>query len=597
MRRRAKGLWVIASLWLLATATAAATDVSMNLLRSAAVTDPHGTIAKVRRQLDAHDASLTPAHERALLWGMGTAAINANDDVALTESLLRLDNMANASADAVAAATAGFLRSRHNIANGLGDSDGGGVSDALLAADKVLGHGDRQVVVWARFQLCDAFALDEKADKALPACRQAEADYAALGDTYGVADALNDQGIALMSLERFRDAAVAFQRARARFRQAGAEELATMVGDNLAQVYLRMGRPADALPLSQASLKDELRAGRISDSLFSSADIARAEAALGHPQQAYARIRQAVARARAAGIGGQLTDLLKSESELAEQAGQLKQALADVREVLAFEHATDTPRLRAMEAELEQRYAAREKELQIGQLERSNRLKDLQLKSVQIEARATQQQQRLVNLIVMLVVGGLVAISLLLFQLWRGQRRHAAELLAQTLRDPLTGIDNRRAFQERALAMLHTREVAAARPHALLLIDIDNFKQINDSLGHPQGDLVLLTIAGFLSRHIDAACHLARIGGEEFAVLCQAYGHDAAMRLAEVLRQGVSGLALEGELRGLRVTISIGVAQFDGTRCHDLSSWMRAADGALYSAKSGGRDRVIAAAA
>ncbi|HEX7814781.1 GGDEF domain-containing protein [Dyella sp.] len=590
---------MVSGAWLLLVAATLVPGSSMNLLRGAAVIDPRGTIARVRRELDG-DENLAVQRKRALLWGMGTAAINANDDAALTEALLRLDNLSSGTTgDAVAGATASYLRARHDIANGLGDDGGGGLSEALQAADRMLGQPDPAIRAWSRFQLCDAYALDEKADKALSVCRQAQEDYRALGDRWGEADALNDEGIALMSKDRHAEAAEAFERARKLFGSAGSggDELAIMVGDNLAQAYLKLGRPADALPLSQLSFKHELSAGRISDSLFSSADIARAEAALGRPQQAYERIHDTVARARQAGIGGQLTDLLKTESQIAEQAGQLKQALADVREVLAFTAATNTPKLRAMEAELEQRYAARERDLQIGELERSNRLKDLQLKAAQIQASAEHQRQKFINLIVLVVAAALMAISLLLLQLWRGQRRHMAELFAQTLRDPLTGIDNRRAFQERALAMLGAGQVPAAHPHALLLIDIDHFKHINDTVGHPQGDCVLLAVSGCLAARISQPCHLARIGGEEFAVLCPAYGEEAALRLAEVLRGAVAALAMDGELAGLRVTISIGVAVFDGKRCHDLSTWMRAADGALYMAKSGGRDRVMAAAA
>ncbi len=595
MSRGAWGLCLIVGLWLPALAATPAVGASINQLRGPSVTDPHGTIARVRHELDAAGTAslLAPLRRHALLWGMGTAAINANDDAALTESLARLDSMATAANDSVATAVAGFLRARHDIANGLGDSDGGGLSEALQAADRVLGNGDPEIAAWARFQLCDAFALDDKADKALQACRQAETGYAALGDRWGVADALNDEGIALLSLGRHAEAATTFERARDGFGRIGADELAAMVGDNLAQAYLNLGRAAEALPLSQASLKRELAAGRISDSLFSSADIARAEAALGHSRQAYVRIRDTVARARAAGIGGQLTDLLKTESELAEQAGEFKQALADMREVLAFDNATNTPKLRAMEAELEQRYAAREKELQIGELERSNQLKDLQLKREQIEAQGEQQRQKMINLIVVLIASAMVAISVLLFKLWREQRRHASELRAQTLRDPLTGIDNRRAFQQNALGLIDTRRIAATHPLALLLIDIDHFKRINDSVGHPQGDLVLLAVSGYLASHVDASCHLARIGGEEFAVLCPAYGVEVAMRLAEKLREGVAALPLIEGLKDLRVTISIGVAMFDDVHCHDLSSWMRAADSALYSAKACGRDRVV----
>jgi diguanylate cyclase (GGDEF)-like protein len=68
------------------------------------------------------------------------------------------------------------------------------------------------------------------------------------------------------------------------------------------------------------------------------------------------------------------------------------------------------------------------------------------------------------------------------------------------------------------------------------------------------------------------------------------------MRLAETLRAGVAALVLPAELEVAQITISIGVALFDGERCHDLTSWMRAADTALYSAKSFGRDRVVASA-
>ncbi|WP_414077751.1 hypothetical protein, partial [Staphylococcus aureus] len=137
--------------------------------------------------------------------------------------------------------------------------------------------------------------------------------------------------------------------------------LVVLVGDNLAKMYLKQGRPREALALSQASLAQELAAGRISDSLDSSTDIAQAEAALGRHREAYAQMRQAVARARKAGINGQLVDMLRLESRMAEQAGDLRQALADEREAATLDGATDTPTQRAVVAELEQRYAVREK--------------------------------------------------------------------------------------------------------------------------------------------------------------------------------------------------------------------------------------------
>ncbi len=585
-----RGAWLGLLLALTATPVVAA---SMNALRERAVTDPRGLIASVRHQLDQAGSTLPPARERELLWGMGTAAINSNDDAALAEATLRLNGLATVAHDPVAAAAAGFLRARHDIANGFGD----GMGEALKAANRVLGEADPEIVAWARFQLCDAYALDEKPSKALPLCNQAVTAYRALGDDYGQGDAENDAGIALATLNRVDDATVAYERARQHFAKAKAEQLVVMVGDNLAQMYLKLGRAREALALSQASLKQELASGRISDALNSSTDIARAEAALGRHRQAYARMRETVAQARKAGINGQLIDMLQVESRLAEQVGQLRQALADEREVVRLSSNIDTPALRAIELELEQRYAAREKELRIGELEHANELKDLQLKAAQAEAarrHEQQRRQRLVSLTIALLAAALLLIVGLLALLLRAQRRHAAELQAQTLRDPLTGIANRRAFQQRASELLGGARDARTPLHVLLLIDIDHFKCINDSIGHPQGDRVLRLLTDHLRGTVGDACFVARIGGEEFAVLCPRMGLTAGMRLAEALRAGAAALALPKDLPVGKLTISIGVAQFDGVRCHDLSSWMRAADQALYVAKSGGRDQVAA---
>lgn len=588
--RMFRGAWLGLLLALIATPVVAA---PMNAFRESAVTNPHGLIAFVRQQLDQAGAALQPARERELLWGMGTAAINSNDDAALAEATLRLDGLATVAHDPVAAAAAGFLRARHDIANGLGD----GLGEALKAADKVLGESDSEVVAWARFQLCDAYALDEKPAKALPLCQQAVAAYRALGDDFGIGDAENDVGIALATLNRVDDAAAAYERSREYYARAKAEQLVVMVGDNLAQMYLKQGRAREAQALSEASLKQELATGRISDALGSSTNIARAEAAQGQHRQAYARMRAAVAQARKAGINGQLIDMLKVESQLAEQAGDLRQALADEREAARLGSAFETPALRAIEVELEQRYAAREKELRISELEHANELKDLQLKAAEAETarrREQQQRQRLVNLTIALLAAALLLIVGLLVLLLRSQRRHTAELQAQTLRDPLTGMANRRAFQQRAIELLGRPREASAPLHVLLLIDIDHFKSINDSIGHPQGDRVLRLLTDYLRGAVGDASFAARIGGEEFAVLCPQAGLAAGMRLAETLRAGSAALALPKDLPVDKLTISIGVAQFDGVRCHDLSSWMRAADLALYSAKSGGRDQVVA---
>lgn len=565
---------------------------SINTYRERAVTDPHGLIAQVRQQLDQAGDDLQPERERALLWGMGTAAINSNDTAALAEATLRLDGLAGTAHDEVAAAEAGFLRARHDIANGIGD----GMGEALSAANRVQGHADPEISAWARFQLCDAYTLDEKPGKALPLCRQAVADYRALGDIYGMGDAANDVGLALATQDKVDEAVVAYRQSRHYFGEAKADVLVVMVGDNLAQMYIKQGRASAALALSQASLKQELASGRIGDALASQTDIAHALYELGRHREAYARMRTAVAQARKAGINGMLIDMLRAESRMAERMGDLRQALDDDREAVQMESKLDTPALRAIEGSLEQRYAVREKELRISELEHVNKLNDLKLKTVQAEAarrQAQQQRQHLVTVTIAVLVVALLIVVTLLVLLLRAQGKYAAELRTQALRDALTGIENRRAFMQRTDTLLGGEGVTTP-PHVLMLIDFDHFKRINDGAGHPVGDRVLAVVAEYLGRAVHGAGHAARIGGEEFAVLCPHLGAEAGMRLAETLRAGVAALPLPAAVDQPCVTISIGVALFDGRQCHDVSSWMRAADQALYAAKSHGRNRVVA---
>jgi len=585
---------LITGLYLLAMlAHAGVAAPARNALRYRTETDPHGLIADMRQQLDKLDGNASPAEERDLLWLMGTAAVNVNDDTALTEALLRLDSLAAARHYDLAAASAGFLRSRHLIASG----DGDGISDALRAAAKVQDATDPKIIAWAKYNLCDAYAMSEKASSAMPLCEQAQDAYRALGDTWGLAEAENDQGVNFAGLKQPEKAIELYQRSRQHFASLGAEQMVGMVGDNLAQMYLKVGRVREALALSQASLAQEQATGRISDALGSRANIALDYATLGQPDLALSTISAAVDDARAAKMDGFLPELLERRSRMSEQAGQPRQALDDAREVIRLLSERNVTVSRSDEVSLETRYAAREKELRIQTLEHQNRLQDLALKTAQAEAAEhveAQQRQELAGMLTKGVSVALILIAGLLYLLLRAQRRYTAELRIQALRDPLTGVGNRRAFMQRASALLGDEHAPRPAHHVLMLIDFDHFKRVNDSAGHAQGDRVLSMVTEYLSGAIADIGHIARIGGEEFAVLCPRLGAEAGLRLAETLRAGVAALSLPAAVPLDHITISIGVALFDGERCHDLGSWMRAADAALYSAKSFGRNRVVA---
>ena len=154
----------------------------------------------------------------------------------------------------------------------------------------------------------------------------------------------------------------------------------------------------------------------------------------------------------------------------------------------------------------------------------------------------------------------------------------------------MTDLYNRRQFLE-----LIDREIARAanhkRPLTLLIIDLDHFKSVNDQYGHPNGDLVLKKVALALRAHSREEFIIARIGGEEFAIVLPEKELSDAMRFADSLRRAMAELEflLNDEIR--KITISIGAAAWLPSMS-STSDLMRAADEQLYRAKQAGRNRV-----
>jgi diguanylate cyclase (GGDEF)-like protein len=165
------------------------------------------------------------------------------------------------------------------------------------------------------------------------------------------------------------------------------------------------------------------------------------------------------------------------------------------------------------------------------------------------------------------------------------------ELLERlALTDPLTALPNRRAYEESL-----TSEIARANRHckplALLYLDIDRFKEVNDLYGHPVGDEALLGFADLLRRHARRGDLAARIGGEEFAVLLPHTTRTQAALVAERIRRALEAAPV-GRTRTVSITTSVGVATFKGTSEDDAEAFTKEADEALYRAKSEGRNRV-----
>ena len=132
---------------------------------------------------------------------------------------------------------------------------------------------------------------------------------------------------------------------------------------------------------------------------------------------------------------------------------------------------------------------------------------------------------------------------------------------------------------------------------ALLMLDLDGFKQINDRNGHLAGDHYLREIASTIREQLRAADIPCRYGGDEFCLLLPQTGMAGARTIAERIRTAVASHAVELDDRALRTTVSIGLAVFPQDGTGDLRSLMRKADEALYRAKGAGRDRVVPFAA
>jgi two-component system cell cycle response regulator len=156
--------------------------------------------------------------------------------------------------------------------------------------------------------------------------------------------------------------------------------------------------------------------------------------------------------------------------------------------------------------------------------------------------------------------------------------------------DPLTDLLNRGSLSD-----LISDKVISGEPFAVLFIDIDHFKSVNDRFGHATGDLVLKGVAEYLKYGMRSGDYCGRYGGEEFVVLASDVSPELARRLAERHRAAIAALNLEDLAYATQVTVSIGVAVYEPDGGETSEDLLDRADGALYSAKSAGRNRVVVA--
>lgn len=381
-------------------------------------------------------------------------------------------------------------------------------------------------------------ALSRSGDHAAGLARYTEAlaIYEAQRDDFGTLQVLNNIGIGCKNLGRFDEAVAHLQRAMAMAVAGGDEGSRAVAASNLGEPLARLGRVAEARRVLADAVRGLAHAGYASGETHARVQLGELLFDDGELAAAQAEFEQALALSQRTGSRNHAARAHLGLSRLHKAAGRFETALAQ-----------------------HEAYHAAER----GQFndDSARRLRAMQ---VRFDLQRAQQDAEL-------------------------HRLRAAELAAQSRTDALTGLANRRLLDER-LADEVERALRHGRPLALALADIDDFKGVNDRLGHATGDDVLRALAGLLRAHGRGADLVARYGGEEFCITFVETRLDAAAAACEALRQAVEGHDWAALHPALTVTLSIGLAGLE--HAATPAALLRAADHHLYDAKRRGKNRV-----
>lgn len=277
-----------------------------------------------------------------------------------------------------------------------------------------------------------------------------------------------------------------------------------------------------------------------------------------------------------------LNELRATYSALAEVLGEMGNWREGYGHLL---HAQETSE-RMFRNQVDQRFATLKVEFDTAAKEKENALLLRENNANQLALAQGKRASKLQNLVIALTVVLAVLLATLAIHQWRSRRR--MHILAMT--DELTGVPNRRAVLSRLAPLLEHPNPPTC---AMLIIDIDHFKSINDQHGHAEGDEALILVAATLSEHVAEPAFIGRLGGEEFVVVLPGADYDNAYRTAERFREGVMAIDTRRWLDDRRITVSIGLT-LSRESGDTPSTMLQRADAALYEAKRAGRNCVKA---
>lgn len=386
------------------------------------------------------------------------------------------------------------------------------------------------------------------------------------------------------------DAAAALrlmQQARRLALATGSARLEAQILPSLSDLLRRAGRPREALQVVQQAYPvlqrhHELRG---QPTLLHNGGLAKLQ--LGQVAQGRADLEMALQLWQTAGARGAMAVALQEGSDALADLGDVRGALDLLHRSQDLRAAVNADNQTAILSQMRATYRTESERRELDLLERENALR-----SSHLQTQVLIERVWIAAIILLGLAGAVVGLLVLRARDATRRLRHSEALLrVQSERDPLTGLANRRHFRE----VLATQ--GAGFQGALMLVDIDHFKRINDEFGHPAGDAVLVEVARRLDSSVRAGDLVCRWGGEEFLIYApdlQGESLDAlALRVLRAL--GDEAIPL-GEKRVLPISASLGYAAFPLPVHAVALGWERAVnlvDMALYTAKSMGRDRAV----
>jgi diguanylate cyclase (GGDEF)-like protein len=368
------------------------------------------------------------------------------------------------------------------------------------------------------------------------------------------------------------------ERAQALFAAMGNQRGVAYAASNIGLALDRLGQPQQALPHHQRSLSLRREVGDVFGTINSLLSIATTTTSLQRRDEAVAALDEAATLIPPEAFN-LLQEVAVQRVALAEAAGDFRAALFAQREVTRLGELSADADQSSQIAALQDRFDADKAARQI----------DLLRSKAQVGEAHLQRQRQATQLSVLIAA---LATGLLLVMLsrYRIGRSSARKLSIAARTDHLTGLPNRRHLIE-IMEYEMKRVARGSRTFCLLMVDLDDFKEINDAYGHDAGDAVLREVAERLRGGVRAQDTVARWGGEEFLMLLPESDNAGALTLANKLRERISHeVFVVGPGRKPRtVTLTVGCSEYENGK--GLDDCIKAADLALYEGKRQGKDR------